>query len=97
MEHDLFKCTGFQWDAGNLEKNWTLHRVSRSECEQVFFNQPIIIGNDEKHSELEKRYYVLGKTDQTRRLFLVCTIRDQLIRIISARDMSRKEREVYHS
>ena len=97
MEHDLFKCTGFQWDAGNLEKNWILHRVSRSECEQVFFNQPIIIGNDEKHSELENRYYVLGKTDQTRRLFLVCTIRGQLIRIISARDMSRKEREVYHS
>lgn len=95
MNHGLFKCTGFQWDDGNSEKNWISHQVSKSECEQVFFNQPIMVGNDEKHSETELRFYALGKTDSERPLFIVCTIRGALIRIISARDMSKKEREVY--
>ncbi len=87
---------GFQWDDGNSEKNWISHLVSKSECEQIFFNQPIRVGNDEKHSETERWFYVLGKTDIERELFIVCTIREALIRIISARDMSKKEREVYH-
>jgi len=91
----ILKCVGFQWDDGNSEKNWIVHQVRKSECEQVFFNQPLIIGNDEKHSAVESRYYVLGQTDDSRRLFIVCTIRSELIRVISARDMSKKEREVY--
>jgi uncharacterized DUF497 family protein len=97
MDHELLRCTGFQWDDGNSTKNWITHQVTRSECEQVFFNQPVIVGNDETHSVLERRYYVLGVTNQARRLFMVCTIREQLIRIISARDMNKKEREVYCS
>ncbi|MCP4010306.1 MAG: BrnT family toxin [Proteobacteria bacterium] len=95
MKHGLFDCTGFQWDNGNSEKNWIAHQVNKSECEQLFFNQPIIVGKDGKHSKVESRYYVLGKTDQERQLFIVCTIIGELIRVISARDMSRKEREVY--
>lgn len=97
MDHELLRCTGFQWDDGNSTKNWITHQVTRSECEQVFFNQPVIVGNDETHSALERRYYVLGVSNQARRLFMVCTIREQLIRIISARDMNKKEREVYCS
>ena len=95
MNQKLLNCIGFQWDEGNSEKNWISHQVSRFECEQVFFNQPLLIGNDEKHSKMEKRYYTLGQTDDGRRLFIVCTVRENLIRIISARDMSKKEREVY--
>jgi len=95
MKQELLSCIGFQWDEGNSEKNWVSHQVSRFECEQVFFNQPLLIGNDEKHSKIEKRYYALGQTDDGRRLFLVCTIRNKLIRIISARDMSIKERGTY--
>lgn len=91
----LKECVGFQWDKGNSEKNWISHQVTKSECEQIFFNQPLVIGNDEKHSRAEKRYYSLGKTDENRQLFIVFTIRDKLIRVISARDMSKKEREVY--
>jgi len=94
--HEILICTGFQWDDGNSEKNWISHQVAKSECEQIFFNQPLVIGNDEKHSKTEKRYYVLGQTDSDRQLYIVCTVRQNLIRVISARDMSKKEREVYN-
>ena len=87
--------TGFDWDEGNRDKNWKKHRVHSSECEQVVFNQPLIVLDDTKHSKVEKRYFALGKTDSDRKLFLVFTIRKGLIRIISARDMSVKERVIY--
>ena len=86
----------FEWDRGNLEKNWLKHGVSPLECEQVFFNQPFI-APDTKHSNKEERFFVLGRTDFDRYLFLVFTIRKQRIRIISARDMNRKERKIYGS
>lgn len=86
---------GFDWDEGNLLKNWHIHRVSASECEQVFFNQPLLTGSDEAHSKEEMRHYALGVTDAGRRLFVVFTVRQRLIRVISARDMSRQERKVY--
>ncbi|MEW6233892.1 MAG: BrnT family toxin [Candidatus Omnitrophota bacterium] len=92
----LARCTGFDWDKGNLLKNWHRHRVTASECEQVFFNQPLILASDEKHSQRESRYFGLGRTEAGRLLFVVFTIRGQLIRIISARDMNRKERMVYN-
>jgi len=96
MDVDILKeCTGFQWDSGNSDKNWISHQVTKSECEQIFFNQPLFIEHDDKHSNIEIRYYALGKTDDERKLFIVFTIREKLIRVISARDMSKKEREVY--
>jgi len=86
---------GFEWDEGNLLKNWKRHQVSASECEQVFFNRPLIAGIDEKHGRTEPRRYALGITDTGRKLFIAFTIRLNRIRIISARDMSRKERKVF--
>jgi uncharacterized protein len=91
----LEKCTGFQWDKGNFLKNWDSHNVRATECEQVFFNRPMMIAPDAKHSKRETRYYLLGQTDSGRRLFLVFTIRGTLIRVISARDMNRKENREY--
>lgn len=88
-------CTGFDWDEGNLRKNWEKHAVTVSECEQVFFNRPLLARPDEGHSVDESRHYVLGRTDAGRGLFLVFTIRNELIRVISARYMSRKERWSY--
>ncbi len=94
---DLFrKCAGFDWDVGNSEKNWIHHKVSRSECEQVYFNDPMVVVDDKKHSQKEKRWNLLGKTDSNRQLFIVFTIRENLIRVISARDMNKKERRVYN-
>jgi len=92
---ELARCTGFQWDEGNFLKNWERHEVRPGECEQVFFNRPLLVVPDDAHSNKEPRFYVLGQTDAARLLFLVFMIRGSLIRVISARDMSRKEREVY--
>jgi uncharacterized protein len=92
---NLAECTGFQWDEHNANKIWERHAVTPTEGEQVFFNHPLVIADDAKHSEKERRCYVLGQTDAGRLLFLVFTIRGALIRVISARDMSRKERKVY--
>jgi uncharacterized DUF497 family protein len=91
----LAQCTGFEWDAGNAEKNWELHRVARTESEQPFFNRPVLVTSDERHSGDEARYAALGQTNADRLLTIVFTIRGTLIRVISARDMSRRERRVY--
>ena len=93
----LRHCRAFDWDQGNSGKNLEKHDVTDSEAEQVFFNQPLVDVPDEMHSSGEDRIHVLGRSDAGRRLFLVCTIRGELIRVISARPKSRKEREVYDS
>ncbi len=87
--------TGFRWDAGNSEKNWLAHDVTRGETEQVFFNRPVFVTTDAAHSKSEARYYMLGRTGAGRRLTIVFTIRDALVRPIMARDMSRRERRRY--
>lgn len=93
---DLIKnCTGFQWDDGNLLKNWEKHGVSGAECEQVFFNRPLLALPDAQHSQSEPRFFVLGQSDKGRHLFIVFTVRENRLRVISARDMSRKERLRY--
>jgi uncharacterized DUF497 family protein len=95
MTDDFSHCRGFQWDEGNAEKNWVQHQVSHGEAEQVFFNRPLVVVAGEQRAELTLRYYALGHTDASRLLFMVFTIRDDLIRVISARPMSRRERRVY--
>jgi uncharacterized DUF497 family protein len=91
----LSNCTGFEWDEGNLTKNWEKHEVSEAECEQIFFRKPLIIKHDKKHAQLENRYYALGRTDADRLLFAAFTVRRNKIRIISARDMTRTEKRRY--
>jgi uncharacterized DUF497 family protein/predicted DNA binding CopG/RHH family protein len=91
---DLAQCTGFQWDAGNAEKNWELHQVSQGECEQVFFNRPLLVAPDVEHSNRELRNAALGQTNAARQLAVVFTIRGTLVRVISAREMSRRERRM---
>jgi len=94
-ERILSECVGFDWNESNTDKSIKKHRVRPAECEQAFFNKPFVVADDTKHSGLEKRFYALGKTDAGRRLFIAFTARGKLIRIISARDMSRKERKEY--
>jgi len=95
LPDDLAQCTGFQWDAGNTDKNWDLHQVSKGECEQVFFNRPLLVAREIEHSQREPRYAALGQTNAARGLAVVFTIRETLIRVISARDMSGRERRIY--
>jgi uncharacterized DUF497 family protein len=91
----LANCTGFEWNQGNITKKWESHDVSTSECEQIFFNKPIIVKRDKERSKIENRYYALGRTNMNRLLFAVFTVRKQMIRIISARDMTASEMERY--
>lgn len=91
------QITGFDWDTGNERKSVEKHSVSRFEAEQVFFNQPLLILADSKHSQNENRYHALGRTNDKRLLHITFTLRsdETLIRVISARDMHRKERNIY--
>ncbi len=95
LPEELAACTGFDWDEGNVDKSWERHGVTAAECEQVFFQRPILIAPDPQHSQDEVRFAALGKTVLDRRLTIVFTIRDTSIRVISARDMSRRERRAY--
>jgi uncharacterized DUF497 family protein len=94
---NFYSVLGFQWDIGNLQKSAQKHDVHPTESEEIFFNTPLIISNDEKHSNNEKRYLVLGITNKKRFLTVIFTLResDTLIRVISARDQHRKERIIY--
>jgi uncharacterized DUF497 family protein len=86
---DLSKVIGFEWDEGNSRKN-DQHGVSMA-------NSPLLVLPDQRHSEAELRFHALGKTNAGRRLHITFTLRDagQFIRVISARDMHRKERVIY--
>ena len=95
MKNEFDQFTGFQWDEGNVNKNLYKHNVENWECEQFFFNEPLIILNDPKHSYAEKRWAAFGKTDAGRMLTLIFTKRGISIRVVSARDMKRKERMFY--
>jgi uncharacterized protein len=93
---DLSKVSGFDWDKGNARKN-EQHGVSMAEAEQLFFNSPLLVLSDMRHSEAEPRFHALGKTNEGRRLHISFRLRggDESIRVISARDMHRKERAIY--
>ena len=93
---DLSKIIGFEWNEDNARKN-EHHGVSGAEAEQVFFNAPLLLLLDARHSDTEPRFHALGKTIEGRRLHITFTLRnaDQLIRVISARDMHPKERMNY--
>ena len=100
---------GFDWDEGNMDKNWGKHKVTNQECEEVFFDPWLIVYYDKGHSikeDISQRkavsqicptlaYHLLGKTLGERKLFVTFTTRDDKIRVISARDMNEKERREY--
>jgi uncharacterized DUF497 family protein len=92
---ELSRCKGFDWDAGNAPKIWERHQVSPGEAEQMFFNRPLVADTDPRHSGTEPRFLALGHSDAGRRLFVVFTFRDRQIRVVSARDMNRRERQEY--
>ena len=93
---------GFEWDHGNARKSVEKHDVSQAETEQIFANDPLIVTDDLAHHDLahnesEPRYHALGRTDASRLLHVTFTLRSNgtRIRVISARDISRKERQRY--
>ncbi len=99
MEHIVLPgFLTFEWDEGNELKNWIKHKVSAKEAEDAFYDINRLLLEDIKHSKHEKRFVLFGKTKQGKKLFIVFTMRgkdNDKIRIISARSMKRKEREIY--
>ena len=93
---DFTKITEFDWDEGNVRKN-DKHGVSTAEAEQVFFNEPLLVTDDTKHSQGECRFHALVKTIEERTLHITFTLPNagERIRLISARDMQKKERKIY--
>lgn len=87
----------FDWDEGNLMKNLKKHKVTLKEAEHVFFNRPLLLFEDNLHSTSEERYKALGKSSDNRKLLTVFTLRNGKLRVISIRDMSRKERSEYEN
>lgn len=85
----------FQWDEGNRDKNWSKHRVTNQECEETFFDNRKKIFKDQLHSGTEPRFILIGRTKQHRILFIVFTTRKENIRVISARDVNKKEQQLY--
>ena len=94
---ELDNITGFDWDDGNLYKNEKKHGITWQEIEEVFFNQPLLISEDIKHSENECRCFALGVTNKKIKLFISFTKRGDKIRVISARVMNKKERNRYEN
>ena len=94
---DWDRVVGFEWDLGNARKSVDKHAVTQPEAEQLFFNAPLLVVAYPMHSAVESRMHALGRTDDGRRLHVTFTLRSDAsrIRVISARDMSRKERAIY--
>jgi uncharacterized DUF497 family protein len=92
---NLDEVAGFDWDEANVLKNWEKHKVKHIEAEEVFGNEPKLVFEDVSHSKVEKRYFILGKTISGQTLAVFFTFRADKIRVISARDMNRKERIRY--
>jgi uncharacterized DUF497 family protein len=92
---DFSNIVGFDWDEDNDCKNIGKHNVFDSEAEQIFFNHPLVVKRDYKHSQTEERFYALGRTHHDRLLFIAFTIRSEKIRVISAREMTNREVRVY--
>lgn len=87
---------GFDWDDGSANKNWEKHGVADSECEEVFYNAPLGVRSDSAHSSGgERRWRALGRSDRGRYLFVAFTLRRNLVRVISAREMTHRERRIY--
>lgn len=91
----LGECVGFDWDESNTVKNWERHKVTPEEAEDVFFQEPLVVQSDTRHSSREKRYWAIGRTSRGRLLFVAFMVRRKLIRVISVRDMNRREAEEY--
>lgn len=96
IENYINKDLEFDWDLGNITKNKEKHGINPSESEEVFFNKPLIVAYDVKHSNEELRYAALGNTNANKKLFIAFTIRANKLRIISARKMNRNEKSVYY-
>ena len=89
------KSIEFDWDKGNKEKNLIKHGVSNEECEEIFFDPHKRVVAPGTYSGPEERHILIGETKRNRLLMVIFTMRNQKVRVISARDLNRKEKGLY--
>ncbi len=94
MDLDFIRPEGFEWDKGNLD-HIKKHKIRYEDCEEIFNNKPLLVKKDQRHSQMEERFEVLGKTNAGKKIFLVYATRRSKMRVVSARDQSKKERRFY--
>lgn len=92
---NLDKLTEFEWDIWNIDKSYKKHGITPNEAEEIFLDEDILTDEDTKHSEREERFTAIGKSLGGNMLLVVFTIRNNKIRIISARKAHKKERRLY--
>ena len=92
---DWSQIVGFEWDSGNALKNVDKHRISCEEAESVFAQAEILVLKDEGHSQAEERWHAFSRSNQDRLLSVTFTVRENLLRVISARPMNKRERKHY--
>lgn len=87
----------FEWDQGNQSKSYVKHKVTTEEIEELFMLNEAIrtLGAQTSPIVSEPRFGLLGITKKGRHLFVCFTLRGAGIRVISAREMSKKERKLY--
>jgi uncharacterized protein len=85
----------FDWDENKAASNLLKHGVSFDEAKTVFDDPLYVDFYDPAHSDDEDRYLIVGESNQRRLLIVSYTERGNLIRLISAREVTRTEREVY--
>ena len=85
----------FEWDKGNWDKNFVKHKITNQEIEEVFFDDNKLLLEDVLHSSTETRFILIGKTSHRKLLFIVFTIRNQKVRVVSARPLHKKEITIF--
>ena len=85
----------FEWDEAKAAANLAKHGVSFEEAKTVFDDRLYVDFYDPKHSLNEHRYIIIGQSDQRRVLIVSYTERNDAIRLINARELTRGERRDY--
>ena len=85
----------FEWEKNKAEANFSKHGVSFNEAKTIFADPLYIDFYDPDHSDDEDRYIIIGESKRRRLLMVSYTEREHKTRLISAREVTRREREYY--
>jgi uncharacterized DUF497 family protein len=85
----------FDWDNKKDESNFLKHGIGFVDAVTVFADPYLLFTEDSKHSQQEEREWAIGEMENGSIIVVVFTIRNGVIRIISARKATKKERKQY--
>ncbi len=85
----------FEWDENKAKSNVVKHGITFLEAVTIFADPYLLFTEDSRHSQQEEREWAIGETEKGSLIVAVFTIRDEKIRIISARKATKSERNQY--